>query len=65
MDLGYTSAEGKRSFHLKVNRYYRMKSIRNGKLKIDSEGGEKEEIELPWPGGGIGRGGEATEVILK
>jgi len=41
-------------FHLKVNRYYRMKSIRNGKLKIDSDRGEKEEIELSLPGGGIG-----------
>ena len=44
-------------FHLKVNRYYGMKSIRNGKLKIDSEGGKKEEIELPWSGGRIGWGG--------
>jgi hypothetical protein len=41
-------------FHLTENRYYRMKSIRNGKPKIDSEGGKKEEIELPRPGEGIG-----------
>jgi hypothetical protein len=40
--------------HLKVRGYNRMKSTRNGKLKIDSQWGEKEEIELPWPGRGIG-----------
>jgi hypothetical protein len=45
--------------------YYRMKSIQNRKLKIDSEGRKKEEIELPWPGGGLGCGEGATKVILK
>jgi hypothetical protein len=34
--------------------YYKMKSIQNEKLKIDSEGRKKKEIELPWPGGGLG-----------
>jgi len=52
-------------FLLKVNMYYRMKSIQNGKLKIDSEGRKKEEIELPWPGRGLGCGEGATKVILK
>lgn len=52
-------------FHLKVNMYYRMKSIQNRKLKTDSKGRKKEEIELPRLGGGLGCGEGATKVLLK
>jgi hypothetical protein len=45
--------------------YYRMKSIQNRKLKTDSKGRKKEEIELPRLGGGLGCGEGATKVLLK
>jgi hypothetical protein len=52
-------------FHLKVNRYNRMKSIRKGKLKIDSEGGEKGGNRIALGQGRNRLRGGATEVVLK